>query len=269
MKSLADGAGIPITWNAAGDEVVFDSRLKIKEVNSRSRGELRPVLPDDESCEPANAVQYWMYNGISLPEHAQALANLNIQYELTLLYPGRLGAQRSKTLGHIHTFPPSGKLNYAEVCEVLWGEALFVFQMLDVDQQSAPFCYAVRAGQGDKVVFPPNLHHFTVNASEGMMLFSDFISLNTRGNYDGLSAMGGGAYVYTDGWSPNPTYRHAAPLQIYEAQEHPAVGLTRDVPLYELIWRSPDSLRWLDAPDSFGEYFPQLLAQMPYRGELP
>lgn len=263
MKTLAEWAGIPIAWNKAQDEILFDSALTVKETKSRLRGQLRSVLPDDESCQPADAIQYWMYNGISLKEHEQAFKELNIQYELTLLYPGRLGLQRSKTLGHIHTFPPSRKLNYPEVCEVLWGEAIFVFQTLNLENRSAPNCYAVHAKQGDKVVFPPNWHHFTVNAGDDMLLFSDFISLDTTGNYQGLSAMGGGAYLYGDTWTQNPNYAHVAPLQIQTAPEYPELALTRHIPLYELIWRKPEALRWLDAPDAFGKYFPELAAKVP------
>lgn len=260
MMSLAERAGIPIQWNGAGDDLIFDPRLTVKEIKSRLRGELRPVLPDEASCAPASAVQYWMYNGISLPEHHAAFAELDIQYELTLLYPTRLGAQRSKTLGHIHTFPPNGKHNYAEVCEVLWGEAVFLFQTLEAKR--APFTYAVHAKAGDKVVFPPNLHHLTVNVKDEMMLFADLICLQTRGDYTGLSAMQGGAYLCEEtGWRANPSYNDAAPFALWEAVAYP--GLLGSVPLYELIWRAPEQLQWLNEPESFAQFFPQLAAQMP------
>ncbi|MEO8606584.1 MAG: glucose-6-phosphate isomerase family protein [Chloroflexota bacterium] len=259
-KSLADWAGIPITWNETGDEIRFDPSLTVKETKSRLRGQLRPVLPNDAAIAPAEAIQYWMYNGISLPQHAQAFADLGIQYELTLLYPSPLGNEYSKTLGHIHTYPAHGTLNYAEVCEVLWGEAIFYFQTLNAEAKSAPFCYAVRAKQGDKVVFPPNTHHLTINASDEMLLFSDFISIETRGDYDGLSAMGGAAYHCTkDGWTPNPRYASVAELEVFDAEDYPAAHLSRTEPLYAVIERAPESLRWLDDPEMFGAVFPEVV----------
>jgi glucose-6-phosphate isomerase len=262
--SLAEWAGIPITWNESGDEIRFDSGLTVKEIKSRLRGQLRPVLPDDATTAPADAIQYWMYNGISLPQHAQAFADLGIQYELTLLYPTPLGEECSKTLGHIHTYSSGSSINYAEVIEVLWGEAIFFFQTLDLEAKKSPFCYAVRAKQGDKVVFPPNTHHLTINTGNEMLLFSDFISVETRGNYDGLSAMGGAAYRYCfakNGWTPNPRYASAAPLEIFDAEDYPAAHLTRTQPLYSLIESAPDSLGWLADPGLFGGVFPVLREQ--------
>lgn len=199
----AEWAGIPISWNAAHDEIFFDRALTVKETKSRLRKQLRPVLRDDEACQPADAVQYWMYNGISHAEQAEAYARSGIQYELMLLYPARLGEERSKTLGHIHAFPPGSSLNDAEVCEVVYGEAIFLFQTLVLESRRAAFCYAERAEQGDKVLFPPNTHHLTINAGDDMLLFSDLINVQTRGNYDSLSSMGGAAYRYgRDGWRP-------------------------------------------------------------------
>jgi glucose-6-phosphate isomerase len=260
-KPLPEIAGLPVDWNT--DALTFDERLAVKETKARLRGQLRPVLTNDAACEPADGVQYWMYNGISLPEHAQTFAELGIQYELTLLYPRWLGAERSKTLGHIHTYPPEGKINYAEVCEVLSGEAIFVFQTLDVENRRASFCQAVRASAGEKVVFPPKLHHFTINAGDDVLLFADLISVHARGNYDGLSAMRGGAYRYGSDWTLNSTYEYAAPLVVREAEDYSDRALTRDVPLYELIWRAPEQLRWLNEPESFSQCFPELAANLP------
>lgn len=274
MKSLADWAGIPIAWNDRGIDLIFGDRLAVKEIKARKRGQLRPVLPDDDACAPADAIQYWMYNGISLPEHADTFSRLGIQYELTLLYPTHLGNECSKTLGHIHTFPPKGTLSYAEVCEVVWGEALFVFQTLNVERKAAPFCYAVYAQQGDKVVFPPNLHHLTINAGNEPLLFSDLICVDAKGNYDGLSAMQGAAYRYETGitcaWVRNPTYLEAAPLKVYAALPFPEMGLTPDVPLYALVERlTADRLAWLVQPERFAAAFPNVAEMVAPALETP
>lgn len=268
MTTLADLSGIPMRFNDAGDELIFDDALTVKETKSRPRGKLRPVVLDDAAVEPVDAVQYWMYNGISFAEHVQAFADLNIQYELTLIYPQKLGVENSKTLGHIHTFPPNSDraVNYSEVCEVLVGEAVFLMQTLDLANKTAPLVGAIHAKPGDKVVLPPNTHHLTINVGEGMLLFSDLISLNTGGNYTGLSSMSGGAYRYSDGnWTRNETYTDAAELVVQPAVEYPQVSLMRAVPLYDLIHTAPDSLRWLDDPSVFSATFPDIWSEM---GEL-
>ncbi|MCC7209383.1 MAG: hypothetical protein IT323_18880 [Anaerolineae bacterium] len=262
-EALAKMAGIPIAWGDGKRTVIFDNRLSVKETKSRLRGALRPVLASEADCQPDNGVLYWMYNGISLPEHAAAFARLGVQYELTLLYPEPLGPERAKTLGHNHGMPVWGRLNAPEVVEVLAGEALFLFQCLDLDMMAAPYVYTVRAGPGDKVIFPPNLHHLTINAGDSPLLFSDLISMSVRGDYRGLSGAGGAAYLYTDaGWRRNPNYASVAPLEEYEAEECPAAGLVRDVPLYRLVESAPDSLTWLNQPELFASTFPILSAHM-------
>lgn len=264
MTALAQAAGIPIAWNETRDDLIFDPALRVKEIKPRPRQALRPVLASAADCEPAEGIQYWMYNGISLPEHAAAFERCGIQYELTLMYPKPLGNQLSKTHGHRHTFPAGSRHNYAEVCEILWGEALFILHTLDLETRCASFCYAVHAKAGDKVVVPPNLHHLTINPLNELLLFSDLICTRTAGDYAGLAAMQGGAYLFDqDGWHPNPTYSAAAPLRQYEAEEFPEMGLTRAVPLYELIWRAPESLAWLTDPAAFPAAFPALWARLP------
>lgn len=269
MTTLTELAGIPIEWNADHTEIIFDERLSVKETKTRKRGDLLPVVEDDVACKPTDAVQYWMYNGITLLEHADSFAQNSIQYELTLLHPQRLGRERSKTFGHIHTFPSDreSRVNYAEVCEVLAGEAIFLMQTLDLDNRLARHCVAVRAKVGDKVILPPNTHHLTINASNEPLLFSDLISVHTRGDYSGMSAMHGAAYLYTDEWIANQQYQHfedVGELELIDAIEYPALNLTREVPLYELIWRSPDLLGWLDDPDSFQQHFQSLWWEWTY-----
>ncbi len=264
MTSLAQAAGIPIAWNDARDNLIFDPSLSIKTIKPRPRRELRPVLARDADCEPADGIQYWMYNGISLPEHEAAFERCGVQYELTLMYPKPLGSQFSKTHGHRHTFPSGSRHNYPEVCEILWGEAQFIFHTLSLETRSASFCYAIHARPGDKVVVPPNLHHLTINPLNDLLLFSDLICTRTAGDYTGLAAMQGGAYLFDEqGWHPNPAYSAVAPLQHFEAEEFPEMGLTRTVPLYELIWRAPESLAWLNDPAAFPAAFPALWARLP------
>lgn len=265
MKSLAELAGIPIEWNENHDNLIFGSDLLVKEKKFRLRHELSSVLPDENAWLPGDAIQYWMYNGISLQEHTEAFAQAGIQYELTLLFPGRFGAQRSKTLGHIHSFPPNSSLNYAEVCEVIQGEAYFVFETLNLSERSAPIFYAVHARQGDKVVFPPNLHHLTINAGDDMLLFSDLICVDAKADYVPLSAMQGAAYLYGESdWMKNPVYQMSAPLKIIQARPFPNAGLTPHVPLYDLIIRLDlEQLSWLCKPEQFLRTFPELADGLP------
>ena len=88
-------------------------------MGKRLRSALRPVALEPDACIPADTVQYWMYNGIAESGRRHSLRASGMQYELTLMSTRSLGKERAKTLGHLHSFPDTGRYNYPEVCEVL------------------------------------------------------------------------------------------------------------------------------------------------------
>src|SRR5579862_7536743 len=115
MVTLAERAGFDLQWAPDGT-LRFPADLIVDETLSRPRGRLRVVTLDPDSCEPADQIQYWMYNGIATAEDRQRLAATGMRYELTLMFPSALGRERAKTLGHLHSFPPNSKVNYPEIC---------------------------------------------------------------------------------------------------------------------------------------------------------
>ena len=100
MASFAELAGFDVGWAADGT-LTFPPDLVIDEVFSRPRSRLRTVALQPDSCEPADQIQYWMYNGIAYPAERERLAATGMRYELTLMFPRALGRERAKTLGHL------------------------------------------------------------------------------------------------------------------------------------------------------------------------
>lgn len=259
MRSLADWAGIDIEWANDGT-LTFSEGLIVDETLPRLRERLRTVALDPGACEPGSQVQYWMYNGIARREDRDRLAATGIRYELTLMFPHTIGRERAKTLGHLHSGPPNHTLNYPEICEVLYGTAYFVFQTMDVKSRSAPFCAILEAHPGDKVIIPPNLHHLTINAGDGSLLFADVIPLPTRGIYEPLAQMRGAAYLNTIdmGWIKNPFYTSVSDLKHWQVEAFPELGLTPERPLYRVFSDSPEVLSWMVEPEQFSDRFPAI-----------
>ena len=259
MRSLANWSGIDIEWATDGT-LTFDKDLIVDETLQRPRERLRAVALQPEVCEPALQPQYLMYNGIVRRADRERLAVTGMRYELTLMFPYAIGRERAKTLGHLHSAPPNSPLNYPEVCEVLHGTAYFVFQTMDTDTRSAPYCAVLEAHPGDKVIIPPNLHHLTINAGDEPLLFADVIPLATRGIYESLAAMHGAAYLNTldAGWIKNPHYVSMGDLQHWPADAYPVFGLMPDRPLYNVFSDSPDKLAWMLRPEQFGTTFPTI-----------
>jgi glucose-6-phosphate isomerase, archaeal len=263
MTSLSDYAGFEVDW-AADSTLTFGSDLVVDETFSRPRSRLRSVALQPEACEPADQIQYWMYNGIAHRSDREKLAATGMRYELTLMYPRAIGRERAKTLGHLHSGPLQGALNYPEICEVLSGKAYFVFQTMDTISRVAPFCAVMEVNAGEKVIIPPNLHHLTINASDEPLLFSDVIPLAVKGIYQSLADLHGAAWLYTSdaGWIRNPAYTQVADLAFWSVKDYPALKLTANRPLFSTFLENPLYLDWMVNPTKFRDVFPDIWEQI-------
>jgi glucose-6-phosphate isomerase len=259
MTTLASLAGIEIDWAADGT-LTFADDLLIEESFPRPRSRLRSVALDPASCQPDDQVQYWMYNGIARRMDYDKLSATSMRYELTLMFPRALGRERAKTLGHLHSFPADSRLNYPEICEVLYGTAYFVFQTMKPETRSAPFCAVLEAHPGDKVIIPPNLHHLTINAGDEPLLFSDVIPYAVKGIYEPLATMRGAAYLNTRdaGWITNPYYSSIGELHQWQTNAYPELNLTPQIPLYKAFVEAPEYLAWMLHPERFSMVFPDI-----------
>lgn len=248
---IALDAGFPLA--VQGTQLIFGEDVIIAETKTRTRGEIAPFASDAAACVPASAVQYWMYNGISARADASSLQDCGAQYECTWLLPDALGAERAKTLGHIHNTPTPGGATYPEIYEVLYGRAYFLFYTLNAAKTRAVFCGRVSAQAGEQVAMPPNTYHLTINAGDTPLLFADVISTRARGLYDDVRATRGAPYyALRDGtWQRNPAFADAAPFA-----ECPQLVADAHTPLYTQFARDPGAFAWLNDPALFWEKFP-------------
>ncbi len=267
MLDLERESGLPL---ALGDDgkLVFGADVVVSEHGERLLDALTPVALDPEACRGSQAVAYYMDNGVYARADAARLAGVPMRYELTLLPAGRMGREYIKTHGHLHKADPRTGLTWAEVCEVVLGTAHFLFQTLDPVGPTTTKVWVVEAHAGQKVIFPPDLDHLTINPGAGPLLFSDVIALGVSGDYERFRRSHGAAYVEVEqsgrpAWMANPAYRSVPPLVGVEPREYPALDLTSTEPLYAAFVRTRGE-RWgfLTDPSRFAASFPDLAAQM-------
>ncbi len=251
MYDLSRTAGFSLAVDDV--QLMFGDDVLIAETKTRTRGEIAPFAADASACVPADSIQYWMYNGIAARADSLRLQNCGAQYELTWMLPHALGAERAKTLGHIHNAPAPHRATFPESYQVLYGAAYFLLYTMDETKTRATFCGYVSARAGDQIVMPPNTYHLTINASDAPLLFADVISKSARGRYDDVRATRGAPYyALTDGtWSRNTQFMDAAPLV-----ECPQLRVESNVPLYTQFAQDPHAFDWLDDPALFWEKFP-------------
>src|SRR5262249_16724505 len=148
-------AGVDVSYDPARSDVVLGPDVQAEAWRVRRAAEMRDVLPPEVSAvlDPDEAL-YSMVNGVYRTGDLAAVAGAPLRYELTVLPPRRLGREYVKTLGHIHSPAPSGAMTYAEVYEVLWGRAHFLFFRMHPDGLEVEEMVVVEAEPGDRVVVP-------------------------------------------------------------------------------------------------------------------
>jgi glucose-6-phosphate isomerase len=166
------------------------------EVSIRTLEKMQEVTLDPCAVGPRDV--YWMFRGID--------AEKNKRVDLTILVPGFLGREYTKTYGHYH------KENGKEVYKVLFGEALCVLQPRErsgeIDEVRV-----VKIQPGQSVEIPSGFAHTTVNIGSQAVLLLNWESFSTVNDYEPIKKKRGFAYyvVEKDGAPflvPNPNYKN-------------------------------------------------------------
>ena len=121
-------AGIPLELNdssiSTGPDVLAEEDF-VRHLDELATVAAEPITEDGQR------VEYRMLNGVRAPKRRRISPDLSLRYELTAMIGRPLGWEAAKTLGHVHVQPPGSLLGYAEVVEVLHGEAGFLIQDLE------------------------------------------------------------------------------------------------------------------------------------------
>jgi len=205
IPNLAD---VDVRVDPRTAELVLGEEFVAEELRVRMLAEARDVyLRPSRQAPPL----YHMLNGITprfQPEPGSAL-----RFELTSLRGGTVGAERVKTIGHVHDQAPDG-LGYPEAYEVLTGRALFLlFRVPDAMAEAGPeraapsLCVLVEGEPGEQLLIPPGWHHLTINLGVEAMVFADIVARAVVPDYSLLrSRAGAPLFIGPDGMWRNPRF---------------------------------------------------------------
>jgi len=188
---------------------------------------------------------YFMYRGLARPQDAALFESWKVRFDITVMPSARLGLELVKTAGHYHPEAEAG-LTYAELYEVLVGEAHFLLQkpsdaaLVDV--------LLVQASSGDKLLIPPNYGHVTINPGPEALVMANLVSPSFQSLYEPYRARRGAAYYELgDGrLVPNPRYGPLPPLRPVRARDQEN-GLP-EANIYRLFVDDPASMTFLNRP---------------------
>lgn len=195
---------------------------------------------------------YLMYRGTGVERDRIAMMNAGLRYDITVIYPGRIGSEYVKTVGHYHPLVPGSSYTYPEMYQVLHGKAHFLLQKGGhVSGEIEDFIVA-DFEKGDILLIPPHYAHATVNPGSEPLVIANWIARDCLSVYEPIRARKGMAYydVEYKGQSifmPNDTYSEHPKPRLEKPRDFPSLGLYRGKSIYG-SWQAGANLGFLIKP---------------------
>ncbi len=262
MVKLQSTAGLDVDLETGTGELCFGDGVEFEKLALRSGRELEPVLRDPASATARTA--YLMWRGVHQTENRELLAAHALRYDLTVTLPGTWGDEYAKTAGHLHEACPRSGIPFCEIYEVVHGRAIFMLQRAEVANPASNAVQDIRvftARVGDKLLIPPAYAHITVNVGDEPLVVADLISTQSQNLYGSLKQCRGMAcYVLQEADAPHlvPNVRYvSAALPVLESlSDSSEFFIPEDVPLYQMLRRNPEQMKFLNHPHTVKEVMP-------------
>ncbi|KUO51601.1 MAG: hypothetical protein APF76_13220 [Desulfitibacter sp. BRH_c19] len=194
---------------------------------------------------PTEVPLYYRYKNIYYEQDETIFNEVNIRYDIVVMFPGKIGKEFIKTIGTFQPLKSTGKETYSEYYEVLSGEAIFLLQKNGRNNEVEEVI-AIEAKTGDKVYIPSNYGHVIINPGESFLVVANLIAANVSAISEAFLEKSGAAYFYIEtekgkcDWIKNPDYKNSVGLKIKAAPnlEQPISDI-KDKPLYSAFIENP------------------------------
>lgn len=247
--SLAKTSGLPLYFK--DNKLSFSKDVISSPVSARKADDVRDYLKDKSAIISLSDV-YLVYRGIGFKKDEKLFKNNHLRYDITVILPGLLGEEFTKTVGHHHQLKAGTNLSFPEIYEVLYGTANFLFQKINEKEDNAPENYLIIAKAGEKVIVPPGFGHITINPTNEPLIVADVFADNVTSIYDYLKNHQGGAYYITKASAvKNNNYKKIGELKIASPWEIKEFNFNFKKPLYLIAKENPKNLEFLTSPEKF------------------
>ncbi len=223
----------------------------------RRFSDLLAVVAVPEAADAiSDQIAYFTYRDVRLADDTGLAVN-GLRYDVTVTLPGAVGGEFIKTAGHYHALDGHG-VSWAEIYDVLSGDAAFVLQRAEGDPAADPTVtrgIVIVAGPGGRLVIPPDYGHVTVNIGTTPLVVADLVATASNNHYQDYATRQGGAVrimaVPGEEDAFEAEWNHAYP-EVDEGIEVIAAAdlelFEADTPLYLLGTENPDRVVFLTNP---------------------
>lgn len=247
--SIIDLAGFPVSVDEDGG-LKFGPGVVSPHPSLRKLEDASAVLlyPGEEGP----ATLYAMYRGTGLEKDRWAMESAGIRYDITVIFPGTIGSEYVKTVGHYHPKVPGQPWTYPEVYQVLKGRAHFLLQRGgEISGEVEDFMVADFSA-GDILLIPPYYGHVTTNPGSEPLVLANWIASEFQAVYDPVRLRKGLAFYdveYKDEslFMPNESYGSHPKPRLWSQSDYPELGLRRGKSMYR-AWQDGADLSFLRKP---------------------
>jgi len=252
MIDLTSSSGLPIVLNPENNQLYFGEGVVVQTNKRRLAGEIKGVLLDELNI-PDDTILYLMYDGVYRETDKNFIISKGLRYDLTLIYPGKLGREFNKTAGHYHSISEDGVFSYPELYEVLYGEVHFILQKAGRREGEISDVLIIRAGKGERIMVPPNYGHVAVNPLPEPLVLANWIAEDCKPDYESIARYKGAVFFEIEEggeirFIQNKNYTSVPPLREVKIDSTSPLQFNDISFLYEIIIKKPDALDCLRYP---------------------
>ena len=249
IKNLKVQSGLPLSLE--NGKIILTEQAVSLPVAYRRLEEARPYLKDKNADFNLDYL-YAMYKGVHLENDTDLFKKYHLRYDITQISPGLIGKEFVKTIGHYH------KDLSPEIYEVLFGEAIFLFQKINSGGK-ADKVYLIEVGVGQKVIVPSGYGHVTINSGKDFLIAADISFDKMEPDYDFFKNHKGAAcYVLKNNSDitivKNENYSSVGDLKKGKPKEMPELNVYFSDPLYSSFSKNPRGLDFITHPENYKEF---------------
>jgi len=259
MLDLFKSSGLKVVLTDE-NKLKFDTSLGGGEESARKLFDLNDVRMSMDNFGE-NRDLYYMYRNVHRPEDESLIVSNHLRYDMTVILPGMIGEEYTKTLGHYHPDKSNQKISYPEVYEVISGRAFYLLQKPKRTADGFDFgiieeAILVEVKAGEKAVMPPDFGHITINMDTEPLVMSNWVCGDFQSDYSEIKNYKGGCYYIVKDENSykaikNEKYSQVPELKIMTPKELEQFALSFSQPMYEAGIGDIVKLKYLESPEAF------------------
>lgn len=246
---LLSKSGLPLQIVEKNNELLFDKAISSDPVSVRTWAESVPFY-ENEKLPINQAPLYYMYRNVHRLADIEKIQASPFRYDITVVLPGLIGEEYTKTIGHLHPLSQEAALpyTYTEVYSVIYGTAHYILQRFSEDLTKITDVVDLIVHEGEHVFIPSFYGHVTVNVTDKPLVMANILFKNFVSNYLPYRNSRGAALYVKKGkdndilLETNPSYANLPKHRLATYVDFVPAELLPGVPLYS---------QWIDHLSGF------------------